>query len=179
MRKIKVDMDALELAFDDRSVETSYYLDLETGEVVAVTDEISLELEAIYDGMPEEADEDPFEEALRDRDLPDWTKDELREADRVETGYGERFISVPKTESSEAYGDMVDFIATVKDRRLQGLLERAIDGRGAFRRFKDVVARHPGEQQRWFRFQADRLRERILEWLEEEGIAAVERLDRM
>jgi hypothetical protein len=179
MRKIKVDMDALELAFDDRSVETSYYLDLETGEVVAVTEEISLELEAIYDGMPEEADEESFEEALRDRGLPDWTKDELREADRVETGNGERFISVPKTESSEAYGDMDDFIATVKDNRLQGWLEGAIDSRGAFRWRKDVVARLPGEQERQFRFQTDRLRERILESLEEEGIAAVERLDRM
>lgn len=179
MRKIKVDMDALELAFDDRSVETSYYLDLETGEVVAVTDEIGRELNEIYDEMPEEEHEDSFEEALRERNLPDWVKDGLRAADRVETGHGERFITVPKTESHEAYGDMEDFIATVKDRRLQGLLEVAIVGRGAFRRSKDVVARFPSEEQQWFRFEADRLRERILEWLEEEDIEAVERLDSM
>ncbi|MDP2935487.1 MAG: UPF0158 family protein, partial [Dehalococcoidia bacterium] len=90
-----------------------------------------------------------------------------------------RFITVPKTESHEAYGDMEEFIVTVKDRILQGLLEVAIDGRGAFRRFKDVLARYPNEEQRWFRFRDERGRQRILEWLEEEGIEAVERLDSM
>ena len=40
-RRLKVDMDGLELAFDDRSGEHSHYLDLETGQVVVLfTDEI-------------------------------------------------------------------------------------------------------------------------------------------
>lgn len=172
-RKLKVDMEGLELAFDDRSGEHSHYLDLETGEVVLVTDEIQRELEKIYEGMPEQEAEDSFEEALRERDLPDWMKDEVRDAHRVEAGYGERFARVPNTESHEAYGDMEEFIETVSDGRLQELLEVAINGKGAFRRFKDVLARHPGQEERWFRFSDERERQRIVEWLDEEGIEPI------
>jgi Uncharacterised protein family (UPF0158) len=64
---------------------------------------------------------------------------------------------------------MQDFIDTVSDEHLQELLNVAIEGRGALRRFKDVLARHPGEQQRWFDFQAGRLVARAREWLAEEG----------
>src|SRR5438445_9360505 len=41
--------------------------------------------------------------------------------------------------SHEAYQDMADFTARVSDRRAAGLLARAIEGRGAFRRFKDTL----------------------------------------
>ena len=48
----------------------------------------------------------------------------------------------------------------------QGLLELAIRGRGAFRRFKDVLAAYPRERERWFAFHDARLRELVLRWLE-------------
>ena len=72
---------------------------------------------------------------------------------------------------SAGYRDMEDFRATVRDQRLQELLDVAIQGRGAFRRFKDVLERHPVERQRWFDFQAARLEARAREWLAEEGCA--------
>ncbi|MBI4319963.1 MAG: hypothetical protein HY675_15850 [Chloroflexi bacterium] len=106
--------------------------------------------------------------------MPEWQKAALREADWMESGYGERFTSVPRVESAEAYRYMDDFITTVRDARLRDLLEVAIDGRGAFRRFKDVLAHNPSERERWFQFQADQLKRRILEWLEEEGIEPIE-----
>jgi hypothetical protein len=39
-RSLKVDFDELALALDDASGEAAYFLDLETGEVVVVTDDI-------------------------------------------------------------------------------------------------------------------------------------------
>ncbi len=54
--------------------------------------------------------------------------------------------------SSEGYGDMEDFIARVADRRAADLLERAIAGRGAFRRFKDTLFEFPELREGWFRF---------------------------
>jgi hypothetical protein len=51
----------------------------------------------------------------------------------------DRYERIPKAESHEGYADMQDFIATVKDERLSELLEVAISGKGAFRRFKDVL----------------------------------------
>ena len=43
-------------------------------------------------------------------------------------------------------------------------------GRGAFRHFKDVLLDYPDERERWFKFKNARVRERILEWLESEGV---------
>ncbi len=56
-------------------------------------------------------------------------------------------------------------------RHLQERLQVAIQGRGAFRRFKDVRSSHPQERDRWFRFHDQRLQQRVLDWLDEEGIA--------
>ena len=91
---------------------------------------------------------------------------QLAEIDEAEPG---RYLQVARADSREGYDDMQDFIATVSDEHLQELLNVAIRGRGAFRRFKDVLARHPGEQERWFDFQAARLDARAREWLAEEG----------
>lgn len=67
---------------------------------------------------------------------------------------------------------MLDFIPSVSDKHLQQLLEVAIQGRGAFRRFKDVLARVPAEQQRWYAFQMERLNTRVRAWLADEGVRA-------
>jgi hypothetical protein len=94
----------------------------------------------------------------------------LLEADRVERGYGNRYIGVPQGEPSEGYRDMEDFILIVQDERLQDRLWDAIRGRGAFRRFKDVLYVHPAEQERWYAFKDRRLEERVIRWLADEGI---------
>jgi len=92
---------------------------------------------------------------------------QLAEIDAAEPG---RYLQVPRADSREGYADMQDFIDTISGEHLQELLNVAIQSRGAFRRFKDVLARHPGEQQPWFDFQAAaRLAARTGEWLAEEG----------
>jgi len=68
---------------------------------------------------------------------------------------------------------MEEFIATVADWRLRNRLERAIGGRGAFRYFRDVLADYPTERERWFAFKDARVRERVLDWLAEEGIEPI------
>jgi len=94
------------------------------------------------------------------------TQRQLTEIDEAEPGH---YLQVPQADSREGYDDMQDFIDTVSDEHLQELLNVAIQGRGAFRRFKDVLAGHPAERQRWFDFQVARLDARAREWLAEEG----------
>jgi len=91
---------------------------------------------------------------------------QLTEIDEAEPG---RYLQVPRADSREGYDDMQAFIDTLSDEHLQELLNVAIQGRGAFRRFKDVLARHPAEQQRWFDLQAAPLDTRAREWLAKEG----------
>jgi hypothetical protein len=171
MSQLKIDMSELEMAFDSYGEMISYYLDLETGEVVSVSDEERCTLESIYESYYDEQSETvDWENAFEKEHVPDWQRELLINSDRVEAGFGDRFISIPAEGSHEGYRDMEAFIATVHDRRLQERLERAISGRGAFRYFKDVLLDYPAERERWFQFKRERLHLRILDWLEAYGI---------
>ena len=86
----------------------------------------------------------------------------------------DRYELIPKAESYEGYRDMQAFIATVEDDHLSELLEVAINGKGAFRRFKDVLLNYPEERERWFQFKDDRMKERALEWLDDIDVTLVE-----
>ncbi|MFP4038026.1 MAG: UPF0158 family protein [Desulfobacteraceae bacterium] len=137
-KTLAIDLDELCQAMEDASYENEYYLDLETGEILFLSDYID---EEETDRLRKGLDEDP-----------------------------DRYEQVPSVDSREGYKDMEDFIETVEDEHLAELLEVAIDGRGAFRRFKDVLLNYPEERERWFRFKDERMRERVLEWLEEISI---------
>jgi len=82
---------------------------------------------------------------------------------------GERWLWVECLGSRDGYIDMEDFIGMVADLRRREMLEVAIAGRGAFRRFKDVLARWPGELERWHLFSDERSRGRARAWLAREG----------
>ena len=86
----------------------------------------------------------------------------------------DRYELIPKVESYEGYRDMQAFIATVEDDHLSELLEVAINGKGAFRRFKDVLLNYPEERERLFQFKDDRMKERALEWLDDIDVTLVE-----
>src|SRR5262249_39718314 len=114
-----------------------------------------------------------FAAALERRDPPTWMHELLLEADAVEQGYGTRFLAVPEADSRAGYEDMEAFIETVAGPGLQERLWSAIRGRGAFRRYKNVLADAPAERERWFAFKDRRMRERALVWLAEEGIELI------
>jgi hypothetical protein len=172
MRRLTVDLDELAAALDgDGPPDAAWYLDLETGELAMITDEERQELDAVYDDLPPAGQPQvSVAEALEGRDVPEWMKELIILADAVEKGLGTRYVEVPETGSRPAYEDMEDFIKTVADDELQALLWRAIEGRGAFRRFKDTLADQPAEQERWYAFRDARRRERAIAWLREEDI---------
>ena len=176
MRELQIDLGELVMAFEDATWERNYYLDLESGQVVWISQETRWQLESIYEETYDPDSEESVEltEVLQDYDLPDWEKEVLLEADRVERFYGSRYIGVPEADSHEGYRDMERFILTVQDERLQDRLWQAIQGRGAFRRFKDVLAGYYREEKRWYAFQDERIRGRILDWLTSEGIQPME-----
>ncbi len=133
-KRLTIDLDQLYQAMEDGSYENEYYLDLDTGEILFISDYMD--------------DEET-------RKLKDQIEEDF-----------DRYKLIPKAESREGYGDMQDFIAIVENERLAELLEVAINGKGAFRRFKNVLLIYPEERERWFKFKDDRMRERALEWLE-------------
>lgn len=86
-----------------------------------------------------------------------------------------RYLRIDPVSSREQYRWMERFIATVDDEELRRRLNIAIDGKGAFRRFKDALMSHPVDRERWFAFRSDRLRACMESWLTAHGIHSVER----
>jgi hypothetical protein len=82
----------------------------------------------------------------------------------------EQFLLIDPASSREQYRWMERFVASVEDETLRERLIIAIDGKGAFRRFKDVLLHYPGERERWFTYRSDLLHAYINEWIEENGI---------
>jgi hypothetical protein len=137
-KTLKINIDDLCEAMDDNSLDQEYFLDLETGEILFVSDYMD---EEETSGLKERIEED-----------------------------FQRYERIPKAESYQGYQDMVDSISTVDNERLVELLEVAINGKGAFRRFKDVLLSYPEDRERWFQFKDEKIEQRAMRWLEDVDI---------
>jgi hypothetical protein len=181
-RKVKVDMMELDAALQSSSYEMRYYLDLETGRIVLITGEMSRKLDRIYEEIYDEEKREltvTLEEYLEKQDDPDWQKQMLLDADRIEREYGStelnrtRYIRVEQDDPHADYNDMERFIRTVEDPELRDRLWRAIRGRGAFRYFKDVLYDHPEVREQWFEFKDAQQQRRLERWLENHDIEPI------
>lgn len=141
-RRVPVNWDDLEMALTANPAERTGYLDVRSGEVQMV----------------------PIDR-LDDDDI--WPSEDELDAG-LDAGH---LIPIEPLGSSVEYGWMAEFTATLGDARLRDRLEVALDGRGAFRRFKNVLLDHPGERERWFAFRDERLRGAAREWLAEQNIS--------
>ncbi len=71
------------------------------------------------------------------------------------------------------YQDMADFADGVTDERAGRRLARAIQGKGAFRRFKDELhEEHPDMVPAWHAFRDARARRRAVQWLADNSLIA-------
>jgi hypothetical protein len=142
-RQAPVDWDDLELALTWHDDESFSVLDLRTGNV----------RHCQWHAFSDEAEDFELSEA------------------EVDAGEAEGYlVRIEPLASSVEWRWMAAFAESVRDARLRALLDVALGGRGAFRRFKDVLAGRPAERERWFRFRDERLRAAVREWLAEHGI---------
>ena len=85
------------------------------------------------------------------------------------------YLRIDPVSSREQYRWMERFIPMVDETDLRGKLAHAIDGKGAFRRFKDVLMTYAADRERWFAFRSERLRTFMEAWLNAHAITAVPR----
>ena len=81
----------------------------------------------------------------------------------------DRWLPFGNTGSGDGWRDMAAFTEQQRDAALRERLERAIEGRGAFRRFRDLV-HDEGLAEQWYAFSTDRQIGRAREFLADEGI---------
>lgn len=169
MRKLKINHSTFQNAFSLSDYDSEAYLDRETSQVIILDDYIRTLFEKY---MVEGKDLDSVLAKLQaDTTLNDSEREILIPVARIEFAEDvERYETIPKQDSREGYRDMQEYIWSLEDEHLRELLEVAIHGSGAFRRFKDVLIRYPDARTAWFQFQDERERRRMTGWLAAIGI---------
>jgi hypothetical protein len=127
-----------------------------------------VDLAAIGEALQDQSGEHSWWLDPRTGEVEPWFE-EFQEADQPDPE--ERgLVPIEPVPSREWYRDMADFVERVPDPGARELLARAIDGRGAFRRFKDALFDLPDLRQAWFAFSNRRAEQRAIWWLQIEGL---------
>lgn len=113
-------------------------------------------------------DFDKQESVYLSEDPWDWDEEDKEIAELIDIEWN-RFIRLPGKYEIHEYRMMEDFIDELGNQKMQSELYRAIQGRGAFRRFKDKI-RYEGIEQQWYDFQDKLHREFALRWCEENNL---------
>ncbi|NCL76583.1 hypothetical protein AIIKEEIJ_04064 [Rhodococcus sp. YH1] len=98
---------------------------------------------------------------------PAMVIDEMSDDDA--DGDPDRWLFVECVGSRPGYRDMEVFLDSVADPALAEQLRIALGGRGAFRRFKDVLSQSPNEFHRYRLFSDERRAGRARAWLTDQG----------
>lgn len=129
------------------------YVNRRTGELYSISNEQAMEVDS-----PDEENEE---------DRPDWEKETLAQADEIMNS--EDWIALPGRYEINEWAIMRDFAQSQTEQSIAEDLLRAIQGRGAFRYFKDRITQY-GIREQWFAFKDTVLQEIAREALEEAGI---------
>jgi hypothetical protein len=143
MRSLRIDMNELESAFEmKREHFLRSYLDLQTGQILIV---------AVGEYAEEEDEE---------------------KAEQIDSDISRYMALEPDVDVRPSIGDAGEFAESVEDERFRRRLQAALEQRrGAFRQFLEVLHEESGEIERWHHVRRQRLRENIVAWFAQKGIA--------
>jgi hypothetical protein len=176
VEKQKVNFDEIQKAMEDVSRDTfDYFLDMVTGEVIAFSEEILSDVKSrlYFSDSDEIGDEIEYIEFDEEPELHYWMYDEVELALEILLDEEGRYARIPERKPHMAYKSMSDFIETVEDPLLREELSNALNGKGAFRRFKDVLIDFPKERKKWHGFNAKAMKKEIIGWLSSIGAEPV------
>src|SRR5690606_3056880 len=139
-----------------QSEESSAYLNLETGEIVFVSEELLMMAE----------DREEFDH------LPDWQQGEMEIAIDIEENF-EKYAQLPTSYDINDYDIMESFCYNVSDDNKRDTLLSAIKGKGAFGRFRDNVERF-GMVDEWYAYREDKYKEIAVEFCEKHDVEFAE-----
>jgi hypothetical protein len=151
-RRLQVAMgDILDAMETSEDDPVTFFLDLETGKVES---QLSGEWRA---GLDEEETE--FDRAFEENP--------------------ERYEEIPKYAGHDEYNLMCRFADTVDEDDIRERLDIALQGKGAFRRFRDVIFRYPDLKAKWFATRQEALLKEALDWLDSLEIEPIYELRRI
>jgi len=139
--------------------ETLFLVNKATGKIVSFRDYVLRDVE-----------ENDLDELLVD--CPQWQEDEYMTA-REFLDHPDHFVGLPDRFDVDEYRIMADFCLSVADGKTAKTLLNAIQGKGAFRRFKNAIHRF-GIQQQWYDYRRAEYLQFAKEWCLHKGIAFTE-----
>jgi hypothetical protein len=147
-------VDALDMSSDT----LPSYLNGKTGEVVSLAEDTMLMAD----------DDDDLD------GISEWEREEILRARDVRDS--DDYIGLSGRYEIDEYRIMEGFCYSLEDEGLKGDLFYAIEGRGAFRRFKDTIHRR-GSEKDWYKYHDGKLKEIAADWLEANGISFIDDSD--
>ncbi|GIN56024.1 hypothetical protein J8TS2_03430 [Lederbergia ruris] len=138
-------IDGMEMQFD----EWNTYLNRSTGEVLSVS----------QNDLRAAEEDEPIDH------LPDWQQEDLKIAIDVVENF-ENYVELPTKYDINEYQMMEDFCYVLSDGNKKNKLLNAIRGRGAFRRFKDLVFQLDLEEE-WYTFRDNAYKEIAIRWCQD------------
>ncbi|KQL39310.1 hypothetical protein AN960_10125 [Bacillus sp. FJAT-25509] len=150
--KIKDIIEEMEMHFEGyRS-----FVKIRTGEVFSVSEDDLIDAE---------------DEKTMD-DLQDWQIENLEIANEIVENY-EDYKELPSKYEIDEYKMVKDFCLTVKDVKVQKILLIAIEGKGAFRKFKDTVIEFNIEMD-WYSYRDRRYKDLAIAWCQNNDIEYID-----
>ncbi|MGM0411613.1 MAG: UPF0158 family protein [Bacillota bacterium] len=151
MMKAKVNLEDVLEAIEIRTRESNYFYNKNTGEIHYITD-------------------DELREAEDDIDIgeyPEWQQESIKTA--IEILSTDDYIKLPDDYEIDDYEIMEDFCYSLEDKKLRNEMINAIDGKGAFRRFKDKIYENELADE-WYKYQDKCFKEIAIDWCERHDI---------
>ncbi|MCL2654711.1 MAG: UPF0158 family protein [Coriobacteriia bacterium] len=163
-----IKLDDLADALDTQLEESSWYVDTRNGALCLLEESLAFFIDNNLDCLLNKNVSDETILALMKSELIDeYDIDALRE---LAAGYDEAFIFVDPLSSREQYEIMEEFIDGIDDENIRNLLYVAIEGKGAFRRFKDSLAAI-NQLSEYYAYHDHVLICKAQEWCEEKDLA--------
>lgn len=139
----------IEIQIDD----TFTFINTKTGEVFTLTRE---EIGAAEDEKPLNK-------------FPEWQRENIEKAISIIEDENGIYVDFTLRNDYNEYEIMEEFIGTLEDYHIREKLYEAIQGRGAFRRFKDGIIEH-GVHKQWYNYKESKIKELVIEWCKEQDI---------
>ena len=169
---MNINFDEIQKAMEDTERDAfDYFLDRENGEIIILSEDIIKKAQEI---LAESYDDDigDFEDVEVEKVpvIPEWMEDEIELALDIFIFEKERYVRIPERSHQYGYNTMKEFAGALNDEALKQTLLGLLDGKNAFRRFKDALGPYPKERKLWYGFNAKASRTEIETWLKTIGL---------
>lgn len=152
-KKTPVKLDDLIGEIEIQMDNTFTYINTQTGEVITLIEE---EIRAAENEKPLER-------------FPVWQKENIEKAIEIIEDEEGVYLDFTLRNEYHEYEIIEEFIESINAKEIREALYIAIQGRGAFRRFKDGIREH-GVEKKWYDFKEKKIKDLVIEWCKEQEL---------